>query len=189
MTALLRTVRKQQGLTLEALAERTNLTKSYLSKIERQRSIPSIAVAMKIARALDVDVGQLFSDDPAQTKITVERAAPEEAETLRYRTIAAGMLGKSMSPFIVYPTAEFDDDVHRQHAGQEFVFVHSGTVELSFGDQTITMNTGDCAYFDADTTHKIRSRGSEPARVVVVAHNDPELSNRTSGSTPGDSPY
>lgn len=52
MSALLRAVRQQRGMTLEELAEATGLTKSYLSKVERQRSTPSIAVAMKLARAL-----------------------------------------------------------------------------------------------------------------------------------------
>ena len=60
MCALLRAVRQQRGMTLEQLADATGLTKSYLSKVERQRSTPSIAVAMKLARALDVDVAQLF---------------------------------------------------------------------------------------------------------------------------------
>ena len=68
MTALLRAVRRQRGLTLESLAEQTGLTKSYLSKIERRQSTPSIAVALKVARALDVDVAQLFSDEAADER-------------------------------------------------------------------------------------------------------------------------
>lgn len=70
----MRAVRRQRGLTLERLAEQTGLTKSYLSKIERRQSTPSIAVALKIARALDVGVGRLFSDEAAEEKITVDRA-------------------------------------------------------------------------------------------------------------------
>ena len=56
MTAIrLKVLRKKLGLTLETLAEKTAMTKSYLSKIERSRSRPSIAVAMKVAEALNVD--------------------------------------------------------------------------------------------------------------------------------------
>jgi transcriptional regulator with XRE-family HTH domain len=73
MTGLLRAVRKQRGLTLAILAEQTGLTKSYLSKIERQQSTPSIAVALKVARALDVDVAQSFADKTADEKIVVDR--------------------------------------------------------------------------------------------------------------------
>jgi transcriptional regulator with XRE-family HTH domain len=176
MTALLRAVRKQRGLTLEALAQQTGLTKSYLSKIERQRSTPSIAVALKVAKALDVDVGRLFSEDAAQEKIIVERAT-DSAEGERYRVLASSLLGKTMSPFVVRPTEQLADDPHPEHAGQEFMFVHAGTIEFDYGDQTFTLRAGDSAYFDASVSHKIRAVGAARAEVVVVAHAEP-------GSTP-----
>lgn len=165
MTALLRAVRKQRGLTLERLAEQTGLTKSYLSKIERGHSSPSIAVALKVARALDVDVGRLFSDGAAEEKITVDRA---DSGARRYQPLATTLLGKTMSPFVVRPTDTASDDPHPEHTGQEFVFVHAGTVELEYGDQTITLDAGDSAYFDASVGHKLRALGAVPAEVVVV---------------------
>jgi transcriptional regulator with XRE-family HTH domain len=178
MTALLRAVRRQRGLTLERLAEETGLTKSYLSKIERRQSTPSIAVALKVAKALDVDVGRLFSDEAAEEKITVDRAGerggPVDGE--RYRALASALLGKSMSPFVIRPTGNPADDPHPEHAGQEFVFVHAGTVELEYGNSTVTLGPGDSAYFDASVGHKIRALdvpGAERAELIVVAHNEP----------------
>jgi transcriptional regulator with XRE-family HTH domain len=168
MTALLRAVRRQRGLTLDQLAEQTGLTKSYLSKIERRRSTPSIAVALKVARALEVDVGRLFSDDAAQETIAVDRA-PGDGAGERYRALASTLLGKSMSPFVVRPTQDRADDPRPQHAGQEFVFVHAGRVELDYGDRTITLGTGDSAYFDASVSHTMRAVGAGAAEVVVVA--------------------
>ncbi|GAA3197490.1 hypothetical protein GCM10020255_100340 [Rhodococcus baikonurensis] len=56
------------------MAEQTGLTKSYLSKVERGISTPSIAVALKIARVLDADVGQLFSDSMEGNAMTIARA-------------------------------------------------------------------------------------------------------------------
>jgi transcriptional regulator with XRE-family HTH domain len=164
-----RAVRRQRGLTLEQLAEQSGLTKSYLSKIERRQSTPSIAVALRVARALDVDVGRLFSDDTATEKITVDRA-PDSTGGERYRVLASSLLGKTMSPFVVRPTGNPADDPHPEHAGQEFVFVHAGRVELEYGDETIALETGDSAYFDASVSHRIRAFGTEPAEVVVVAN-------------------
>ncbi|MHA7652349.1 helix-turn-helix domain-containing protein [Mycobacterium sp. ML4] len=167
MTALLRTIRKQRGLTLEQLAAQSGLTKSYLSKIERGQSTPSIAVALKVARALDVDVGRLFSDAAAEDRITVDRA---DLAGGRYRALATTLLAKSMSPFVVRPTQAACDDPHPKHAGQEFVFVHAGVVELTYGKQIITLGAGDSAYFDASVGHQLRAVGPEPAEVVVVTH-------------------
>ncbi|WP_343710560.1 XRE family transcriptional regulator [Mycobacterium sp.] len=173
MTALLRAVRRQRGLTLENLAEQTGLTKSYLSKIERRRSTPSIAVAIKLARALGVDVAQLFSDEPADAALTVDRAADRRRGRCRYAALAPGLLGKAMSPFVVRPTRTAAADPHPVHTGQEFVFVHTGTVELHYGDRTVTLGTGDSAYFDASVGHRFRAVGPAPAEVVVVAHIEP----------------
>jgi transcriptional regulator with XRE-family HTH domain len=170
VTALLRAVRRQRGLTLEGLAAATGLTKSYLSKIERGQSTPSIAVALKVARALDVDVGRLFSDEAAREKISVDRAGHRDGE--RYRALGSALLGKSMSPFVVRPTEDAADDPHPEHAGQEFVFVHAGNVELEYGDRTVKLGPGDSAYFDASVGHRIRPVGTEPAEVVVVATMD-----------------
>lgn len=170
MSTLLRSVRRQRGMTLEELADATGLTKSYLSKVERQRSTPSIAVAMKVARALDVDVAQLFSDDQAATSLTVDRA--DERPTGRYQALAATMLGKSMSPFVVRPTREFTEHPHPAHAGQELVFVHTGRAELRYGEDIVTLQAGDCAYFDASQPHQLRRLGTTACEVLVVAHSD-----------------
>lgn len=153
-------------MTLDVLAAETGLTKSYLSKVERGQSVPSIAAALKIARALDVDVAQLFSDDPEVSTISVERAAERGAE--RHRPIAARMLGKSMSPFVVRPGRTFTAHPHSTHLGQELVFVHAGEVELDHDGHLVTLGTGDCAYFDAAAPHKLRQVGTEPAEVLVV---------------------
>jgi transcriptional regulator with XRE-family HTH domain len=170
LTARLRTVRRQRGLTLQSLAEQTGLTKSYLSKVERRQSTPSIAVALKVARALDVDVAQLFSDDAADEKIAIDRAADRrDLQAQRYVALASAMLGKAMSPFVVRPETAAVDGPRPVHAGQEFVFVHAGAVELDYGEQTITLRRGDSAYFDASVSHNFRSVGTAKAEVVVVA--------------------
>lgn len=158
-------------MTLDELAADTGLTKSYLSKVERGQSVPSIAAALKISRALDVDVAQLFSDDPEVSTISVERAADRGAD--RHHAVAARMLGKEMSPFVVRPGRTFTTHPHPTHLGQEFIFVHSGTVELSHDGRLITLEAGDCAYFDASAPHKLRQVSEDAAEVVVVAGNAP----------------
>lgn len=174
MAALLRSHRRRAGLTLEALAEDTGLTKSYLSKVERGISTPSIAVALKIARALDADVSQLFSDSPDNAMMTVERHdervnVDENDDRAVYDAIATRMIGKSMQPFIVHPTTLSRSD-YMEHPGEEFVFVKEGTVEVSIPNQVITLDEGDSLYFDANTPHRVRSVSPSRAVLIVVVH-------------------
>jgi transcriptional regulator with XRE-family HTH domain len=63
MSIRLKLLRKKLGVTLEALAEKSGMTKSYLSKVERGLNTPSIAAALKLAKALNVKVEELFSED------------------------------------------------------------------------------------------------------------------------------
>jgi transcriptional regulator with XRE-family HTH domain len=176
MVALLRAVRTQHGMTLDDLAGETGLTKSYLSKVERGQSTPSIAAALKIARALKVDVAQLFSDDASTSSITVERAVTDSAE--RHHPVAAAMLGKAMSPFVVRPGRQFTGHPHPSHPGQEFLFVHAGRAELSYHGDIVTLAQGDCAYIDASVPHKLRQLGDHPAVVIVVAYDEPRAARR-----------
>lgn len=176
MTALLRTVRQQRALTLDELARATGLTKSYLSKVERGHSTPSIAAAIKIARALDVDVARLFSDDPTASALTVERSSEHTAN--RHHAVASAMLGKVMSPFVVRPGRQFSTHTHSSHPGQEFIFVHAGSVDLNYDGDVIALQTGDCAYLDASAPHRLRQSGSQPAEVIVVTYQDPRRNRR-----------
>ena len=171
VSGLLRAVRQQRGMTLEELAAGTGMTKSYLSKVERGHSVPSIAAALKISRTLDVDVAQLFSDDPEVSTLSVERAASRGTE--RHHAVAADMLGKAMSPFVVRPGRQFTKHPHPTHPGQEFLFVHAGTVELNHDGRIVRLEEGDCAYFDAAAPHKLRQIGEKDAAVIVVTYDAP----------------
>ena len=167
----LRAVRKQNGMTLESLAAQTGLTKSYLSKVERQISTPSIATAMKIAHALGIDVSQLFLDHSEAPPVAVDRAVGSP-DGERYRLLAGSMVGKSMSPFLVHPTEDFADDTDSVHPGQELIFVHAGTVELDIDGHRIMLGPGDSAYFNASVGHRMRRVGESAAQVLVVTRNE-----------------
>ncbi|WP_307806731.1 helix-turn-helix transcriptional regulator, partial [Streptomyces sp. FH025] len=76
-----RLLRKERLMTLEALAERSGVTKSYLSKIERGQSVPSIAVCASLAKALEVPLDSLFTEAEGLDEVTVTRAAERRSLT------------------------------------------------------------------------------------------------------------
>lgn len=179
MAAFLRTHRRRAGMTLESLAAETGLSKSYLSKIERGMSTPSIAVALKIADALRTDVSQLFSDHSDDVALVLDRegdrdqAAPSAADAV-YHPIATRMIRKSMQPFVVYPSTD-DGQAYLEHPGEEFIYVQSGSIEVTIPTQTMALNQGDSLYFDSNTPHRIRSTSTPRAMVLVVVHDRHDL--------------
>ncbi|WP_369211880.1 helix-turn-helix domain-containing protein [Streptomyces flavofungini] len=184
----MRQLRKERLMTLEALAARAGVTKSYLSKVERGQSVPSIAISASLAKALDVPLDHLFADAEELTDVTVTRAgerqsltAGDEAGT-RYEGLALGGGTKSMTPFMLYPPHDAGPVPFRDHPGEEFLFVHHGQAELILPSRTITLATGDCAYFKATHPHKLRSTGTERAVVLLMvtddhAHADADAAN------------
>ncbi|GAA4659765.1 helix-turn-helix domain-containing protein [Streptomyces buecherae] len=175
-----RQLRKERLLTLEALAERTGVTKSYLSKVERGYSTPSIAVSVSLAKALHVPLGNLFTDATDASEITVTRAgerqvlSSDEEPGSRYEGIALEAGDKRMTPFMLYPPHDAGPAPFRDHPGEEFVFVHAGSAELIFPSMTVPLEPGDSVYFKATTPHKVRSTSAERAAVLLLVSDDRE---------------
>ena len=92
-----------------------------MSKAERGLSTLSIASALKLARALAVDVAQLFSPhtEAGESLFDLRRPAPAHrarATLAGGEVLAADMAGKQMQPFVLHPPAEFSDFAWRRPA-------------------------------------------------------------------------
>lgn len=183
MTIRLKLLRKQQGWTLDVLAEHTGLTKSYLSKIERGVSVPSIAVALKLSKALRVSVEELVSDSRDRAMISITRASERTAMTMSPSTqssstaraiesIAANLAPKKMLPFMLYPPMDFVTSAFKEHEGEELLFVHKGRIEIEFPNQLVQLKSGDSIYFNAVIPHRTRSLGNSEAEVLVIVSNN-----------------
>ncbi len=173
--ARVRFLRQQRALTLDELAASCGLTKSFLSKIERGLSVPSISTAMKLAASFDMSVGQLLGESEYDDSISVVRRADRRsfmrdgsAQGYNYEAIAGGKRFKSMEPYIMRPPFVFQDDRLFEHSGQELMFVLSGRLQVQFGTRVIDLKTGDAVYFDAQVPHRSRSLGTRLAEVLVV---------------------
>lgn len=166
MSASLKLLRLQNQLTLAQLAQATGLTRSYLSKVERGISTPSIAVALQLAEALGVSVEQLFGNGSTSGSLSITRAS-EHAE------LAAGLISSAiargrMSAFILQPARHRLRNPSSRHHGEELVYVLDGSVELQLANRKERLDKGDCAHFDSTVPHKITSLGKHEARLLVV---------------------
>src|SRR5258708_38754709 len=91
-----RNLRQQRGVTLVDFAEATSLDKGYLSRIERNLKVPSIATVLKIARFFDVPVAELFGATLGEGSVHVSRAdkraehSPTSAAEYRIEELTSG---------------------------------------------------------------------------------------------------
>lgn len=179
----IRFLRYQRHITLNQLAAATGLTKSYLSKVERGLSVPSISTALKLADSFKMSIGQLLGEEQDAKSICIVRKKDRKSFMragspigYNYQAIAAAMPFKGMEPFIMRPPLRFQDDRVFQHVGEEFIFVLEGGIEIEFSKRRVTLRVGDAIYFDSHLAHRSRSLGSKPAEALVVVRG---LSNGT----------
>ena len=172
---MVRIHRLNAGLTLAELADQVGVTKSYLSKVERGLNTPSIAAALKLAKALNVKVEELFSEDNVSLdSYSLVRSHERPDTSPGYAVLAHQVSERSLLPFIIDPPAEFTDKTFKEHLGEEFLFVHEGQVEVDFMNERVLLERGDALHFNAQKPHRIRSVGEVQAQLLVVVHSAEE---------------
>lgn len=176
----LRQLRVAKGLTMDRLASLSDLTRGYISLVERGLKMPSIAALLRLAKALDVNVTHLFDPNSAPApRYTLfrqrdQRAATTMESTYRLSALATGRTGKMMEPFLLQPPLKAASRASH-HGGEEMLFVVSGRIAIKLDGEDIEMEKGDCLYFAGETPHEVRSLGRQKAEVlIVVAYAQPE---------------
>lgn len=173
-------LREHKGVTLESLAQQTGLTKSFLSKVERGVSMPSIATALKIADAFEVSVGALFSaSEPAQDFAVVRKKERKPFTGRRfkagnrYETIAPGHMHGMYEAFIDHPPFDEPPNYERaQHRGHEMLFVIKGRIDVAFPHQSVKLAEGDSIVFSGRIPHRVLSLRPNRAEILVIVTND-----------------
>lgn len=171
--ARIRALRRQQGLTLRDLSDRTGLTESFLSQVERGRTGASVASLRKIAEGLGATVAELF-----------DRRSGDRARVLRrdQRPVMShpwlGFRSYLLTPDpdgrleIIWSTIEpgggMGDELYGHGQGEEVFIVLSGQMEVQIGDERYELMAGDSLTYDSQTPHGWRNSGMEPAEVLWV---------------------
>ncbi|WP_136475349.1 helix-turn-helix domain-containing protein [Pseudomonas sp. DG56-2] len=179
--ARLRTVRKSQQLTLKQLSQRSGVPVSTLSKMELAQVSVSYEKLAAAARALNVDIAQLFrsseaGDVPTSTTVVVHSlptAPGYSTGTYDYHLIAGEFPERLMTPMyariIARELQQFDEFI--RHPGQEFALVLSGRVRIVFETgEAVSIGAQETAYFNSNVGHIYLSESEDggDAQVMVV---------------------
>jgi len=153
-------IRLNNGLTLEELGNRTGFTKGLLSKIENNKVSPPVSTLAKIARAMNVSMGEFFSEVETNPILIVrvqDRAfyCPENTPHGQLlETPISGFQQQKMQPIIIsIEDAENYEQRFYNHPGQEFIMVLEGSMGYRFDEDEFIVSAGDCIYFNAEHQH------------------------------------
>ncbi len=173
-----RAFRKQQNMTVVALAEATGLSIGMLSKIENGNTSPSLTTLQALANALSVPL-TAFLRRFEEYRGAVLTKSGEGVEIERMGTRAGhqynllGHIGSNASGVIVEPylitlTEESDVFPTFQHDGIETIYMLEGEIGYRHGGEVYDLEPGDTLFFDADAPHGPEKLTRLPARYLSI---------------------
>jgi transcriptional regulator with XRE-family HTH domain len=179
ITDRIRELRQAQGLSLEALAERSGVSRSMISLIERGETSPTAVVLEKLAVGLGVVFASLF-DAPTAIADSATGVVQRRAEQLEWHDPASGYLRRNLSPpgtdqplqliEIVFPPGErviFEASAREAHIYQQ-IWMLEGEMEVGADGMLHRLRAGDCLARHQRPNTVYHNPGTQPARYIVA---------------------
>lgn len=164
-------LRIQNNLTQEELANRSELSKGFISQIERNLTSPSIATLMDILECLGTNLKDFFNDS-VQEKIVFHKddffikEDKELKQTISW--IVPNAQKNDMEPILITLEKGGMSNVEDPHEGEEFGYVLSGSVNVVIGKSKFKAKKGESFYYKANKKHYLENAGATPASVLWV---------------------
>jgi transcriptional regulator with XRE-family HTH domain len=178
-----RDLRAAQGLSLEALAAKSGVSRSLISLIERGESSPTAVVLEKLASGLGVMLASLF-DAPAAGAEAPSGPVARREDQPEWQDPASGYRRRNVSPpgvpqpmqivevefppggRVAFETGARDTRVYQQ------VWLLQGSMDITLGKERHRLREGDCLAMQLDRPTIFHNPTRKPARYAVVIGSD-----------------
>ena len=159
----LRKLREKRDLTLTAVAAKTGISKSTLSRLESGQRKPSLELLLPLARLYHLPLDELVGAPSIGDPRIRTRARTRNGRLVYPLTQQSS--GLAVWKVVIPPERERK---LRTHAGYEWLYVLSGELRLIIGEHDITMQPGEVAEFDTRLPHWFGPTGDEPVEILRV---------------------
>ncbi len=165
-------VRMQKGLTQEELADRAELTKGFISQVERDLTSPSIATLLDILQCLGITPAEFFKEEKDEQVVFeaedyFEKIDSKLGNTIKW--IVPNAQKNIMEPILLTLEEGGSTYPDNPHEGDEFGYVLSGRIALCIGDKVHRAKKGETFYFSPTKVHYIKALGKGGAQVLWVS--------------------
>ena len=150
----IRELRNQNGLTQEELADRTELTKGFISQLERGLSSASVATLSDIVTCLGTNLSEFFREEQTPQIVYKEEdystKIDKSGNAIKWLLPAAQRLSLEPIEVTLQPGEALD-------------------LDLVYGDRTYRVKKGESFSYKADRNHYLQCAGAKPARVLWIS--------------------
>ncbi|CAM4220357.1 helix-turn-helix domain-containing protein [Erysipelothrix aquatica] len=165
----LKQLRIKNGLTLEELASRSELSKGFLSQLENDLTSPSIATLSDLVEALGTDLSAFFKQEKEeQIVFKSDDYFIDENEDHTIHWIVPNAQKNEMEPIMLELKAGGVSNTIEPHEGEEFGYVLQGKILLKYGEEELTVSKGQTFYINGSKTHVIENPYQQTARLIWV---------------------
>jgi transcriptional regulator with XRE-family HTH domain len=170
--AQVKTLRRERGLSMRALAQQCELSPNTISLIERRATSPSVSTLHRLATALQVPITAFFTEQADQVRVITSH--PEDrpssvSENVWLESLGSGLEDQALEPFVV--TLKSGAGSGRKaivHDGHELVYCLEGEMEYEIDEQVYQLQAGESLLFEAQLPHRWHNRGSDAAKFLLV---------------------
>lgn len=159
--AKLKELRILKGLTQEELADRAELSKGFISQLERDLTSPSIATLMDILQCLGTSIGEFFNET-LEEQIVFGKTDYFEKHDLELKNeikwIIPNAQKNMMEPILLTLEPGGETYPDNPHEGEEFGYVLQGNISIHIGSKTYKAKKGESFYFVSDKKHYLSSK-------------------------------
>lgn len=168
----IKTMRLTHSLTQEELADRCELSKSFISLLERDLTSPSIATLTDILDVFNITLEDFFSQKKIEQYVFTKndvfvKEATEDGIEINWLVYNAQK--NEMEPILVkvHPDSVLFDE--EAHLGEEFGYVLSGIIMIEINDKQYKVKKGESFYYSSEAHHKIYNDGKNVATILMVS--------------------
>lgn len=165
-------LRVKNGLTQEELANRCELSKGFISQLERNLTSPSIATLMDILESLGTNLKDFFNES-VNEKVVFKKddvfVKEDKDSGFEIRWLVSNAQKNMMEPILITLSPSGSSEIDNPHEGEEFGYVVSGGVTVCLGTQKFKVKKGESFYFKPSAPHNIINAGKSDAAVLWVS--------------------
>lgn len=164
-------LRVQKGLTQEELADRSELTKGFISQLERDLTSPSIATLIDLLQCLGTTPEEFFSNSSPEQVVFKKEDYFEKTDSELKNTIEwiiPNAQKNMMEPILLTLEGGGSTYPDLPHEGEEFGYVLKGSIQIHIGQQICKAGKGESFYFIPAKKHFIEACGKQGAVLLWV---------------------
>ena len=169
-------LRKAQALSLQRLANNSDVSAAAIHKIEHNGMVPTITTLLKLAGALGVPVSYFVSEDALysepvhHTRVGSRREVYTPHKGLNLASISGSYRQFQAAAAVARMTIKaHSGEKLLKHPGEELVYILSGEVIFTVGEQEYPLFEGDSLHFSGDLPHRWENLGKKEAELIWLA--------------------